>query len=292
MKDGFFPALGTPMDDDGCVVASSLQLHIEDQLNGNASGLLVMGSMGIQAAIKNSEYTRVAQVAAQAANGACPLFVGVMDNSASRVLERIEALKGLNLDGVVATTPFYSGLNQAEVKRFFELISERSPFPVYMYDLPAVTQTKIEAPTAAQLMELDNIAGIKTGDLPTARVLNRLRLQRKARFNILFSGLDVFDFAYSGGLRMQLDGMFACTTPIAKKLYENLEQGNLSAAGQCLDEVLLLRNTFVEVGVMSGFSYAMNLLGFAGSFTPDYAVELSGQQKDAVKQCMQQLKLI
>lgn len=292
MKDGFFPALGTPLDDEGCVVASSLQLHIEDQLTGQASGLLVMGSMGIQAAIKKSEYTRVAQVAAQAANGACPLFVGVMDNSASRVLERIEALKGLNLDGVVATTPFYSGLNQAEVKRFFEIISERSPYPVYMYDLPVVTKTKIEAATATQLMKLDNIAGIKTGDLTTARVLQRVQPQRKTRFDILFSGLDVFDFAYSGGLRMQLDGMFACTTPIAKKLYENLEQGNLSVAGQCLDEVLLLRNTFVEVGVMSGFSYAMNLLGFAGSFTPDYAVELSGQQKDAVKQCMQQLKLI
>ncbi|MBP1993180.1 dihydrodipicolinate synthase family protein [Paenibacillus eucommiae] len=292
MKNGFYPALGTPLDENGNVIASSLSLHVEDQIKGNAAGLLVMGSMGNQSSIKNSEYAKVAQIATEAAKGACPVFVGVMDNSIDRVLERIESLKGLNIDGVVATTPFYYGLNQSDVKRFFEGIAAASPFPVYMYDLPGVTKTKIDAGTAAQLMTVNNIVGIKTGDLPTARVLHRLQPETNPNFDILFSGLDVFDAAYGFGLTKQLDGMFSSTTPINAKLYDSLAQGDMATASQCLDDILLLRNTFISVGVFAGFSYSMNLLGFSGSFAPDYSAVLDDAQKETVKQCMTQLKLI
>ncbi|GGD51948.1 dihydrodipicolinate synthase family protein [Paenibacillus nasutitermitis] len=292
MRDGFYPAIGTPLDEQGNVIVSSLKLHVEDQLTADPAALLVMGSMGNQPTVKNSEYAKVAQIAVDAAKGDCPVFVGVMDNSIERVLDRINSLKDLKIDGVVATTSFYFGMNQSEVQRFFEQIAASSKFPVYMYDLPGVTKTKIEVSTATQLMQLDNIVGIKTGDLPTARELHRTQQQNGTNFDVLFSGLDVFDVAYGYGLTKQLDGMFACTTPINKRLYTSLAAGDQKMASQCLDDILLLRNTFVSVGVFNGFTYAMNLLGFEGGFGPDYNIKLDSAAQDKVKQCMLQLKLI
>ena len=46
MKKGFYPALGTPLEMDGTFCADSMTTQIEQQIGAEASGLLVMGSMG------------------------------------------------------------------------------------------------------------------------------------------------------------------------------------------------------------------------------------------------------
>ncbi|HHV95650.1 MAG TPA: hypothetical protein GXX37_04110 [Clostridiaceae bacterium] len=56
-----------------------------------------------------------AKDAKEAVKGRIPLFVGVMDNSMVRVKDRIDSLNGLAIDGVVATTPFYSKCTDEEI---------------------------------------------------------------------------------------------------------------------------------------------------------------------------------
>lgn len=292
LDSGFITALGTPLDETGAVVASSLSRHVEDQVEHGAAGLLVMGSMGMQAMIRQSEYAKVARVAAEAAGGKCPVYVGVMDNSIARVRDRIAVLSGLPIDGVVATTPFYHVLNQQEVYAFFVQLAAGSPFPVYMYDLPGVTKTKITTETAARLMSVPNMAGIKTGDLAMARVLHRMSGDVAPGFAVLFSGLDVFDVAYGYGLSRQLDGMFACTVSLTQTLYERLEAGDAVAAGRCLDHMLELRNLFLEVGLSGAFTLAMNVLGFPGYFGADYSAPLTEAGAVRVKETIRRIGLV
>jgi 4-hydroxy-tetrahydrodipicolinate synthase len=291
IKNGFYTALGTPVDAYGNLVKSSLEQHVKDQVEYNASGLLVMGSMGLEPYIKQFEYTKVAKVAVEAAKGKCAVFVGAMDNSVARVEERIKSLERLKIDGVVLTTPFYMISSQDELKSYFTRIAAISPFPIYLYDLPGVTKTKINADTVEYLMEDDNIKGIKTGDIVTARVLMRSK-KKKNDFSIFFSGLDIFDVAYKYGIKMNLDGMFSCTHPIADKMYSFMEQGDYCAGAACLDEILTLRNLFIEVGVMRGFSYAMNLMGYEGYFCPDYTIEGKEEEFACIKEFLKEHNLI
>ena len=290
IKNGFYTALGTPVDAYGNLVKSSLEQHVKDQVEYNASGLLVMGSMGLEPYIKQSEYTKVAKVAVEAAK-VNVLFLGAMDNSVARVEERIKSLERLKIDGVVLTTPFYMISSQDELKSYFTRIAAISPFPIYLYDLPGVTKTKINADTVEYLMEDDNIKGIKTGDIVTARVLMRSK-KKKNDFSIFFSGLDIFDVAYKYGIKMNLDGMFSCTHPIADKMYSFMEQGDYCAGAACLDEILTLRNLFIEVGVMRGFSYAMNLMGYEGYFCPDYTIEGKEEEFACIKEFLKEHNLI
>ncbi len=296
MRAGFYTALGTPLDDNGDFVVASFHMHVEDQVGAGASGLLVMGSMGQQASVKNSEFVKIARTGVEAAKGRSPVFAGVMDNSFSRVMERIRGLEGLKLDGVVATMPYYFKLNQSEALRFFTATAQASPFPVYLYDLPSVTQTRIEPATLLELMKVPNIAGIKTNDLNLSRMLQKAHLPPAAPadgdFQLMFSGLDVFDIAYGYGITKQLDGMFACTAPLTKRLYAALSSAHREEAAQILNDIVRLRDQLVAVGVFPGFSHAMNLLGFKGNFAPDYAGVLDAQAKEAVRACMQQIGLI
>jgi dihydrodipicolinate synthase/N-acetylneuraminate lyase len=292
MINRFYPALGTPLDSMGNVVFNSLNKHVEDQVNKKAAGLLVMGSMGIQPVIKNSEYVKVAQIVVEAAHGSCPVYVGVMDNSIARVKDRLNSLNDLQLDGVVATLPYYFQSTQEEMKTFYRSIADASSFPLYLYDLPGVTQCKIQAATVISLMSHPNIAGIKTGDIVLARVLSRKQPEVNPDFQIIYSGLDSFDIACTYGISRNLDGMFSCTSDTTVTMYAALNEGNNKLAADCLDKIVGLRDVFVEVGVFPGFTHAMNLLGFEGNFHPDYASELNLHQAEKVKAFMQHMKLI
>ncbi|MFD0713541.1 dihydrodipicolinate synthase family protein [Paenibacillus sp. GCM10027626] len=292
MSHSFYPALGTPLDQEGNLLVNSFVQHIEDQMNHKAEGLLIMGSMGIQPNIKDEQYGKVAEIGVQAVKGQRSVYVGVMDNSIARVQDRIERLRGLRLDGVVATAPFYFASSQGEAQAFYRAIADSSPFPLYLYDLPGVTQCKLQAATVIQLMQHANIAGIKTGDLALARVLYRHVQESDSAFEVIYSGLDTFDAAYQYGITKTLDGMFSCTAETSERMYAALQAGEHELVAQQLDLIIGLRNVFVEVGVFPGFTHAMNLLGFAGNFHPDYCPPLNGQQAERVKQYMQHMKLI
>jgi 4-hydroxy-tetrahydrodipicolinate synthase len=286
MKDGFFPALGTPIDEFGNLNISSMRKQVDDQIQAGASGLLVMGSMGCEPAMKQSEYAKIAKTVVDTANGRTPVLVGVMDNSIANVTDRINMLKDLKLEGVVATTPFYFGCTQQDLKRFFGKIAQNSPYHVYIYDLPGVTKNVINVETIEDIISDKKFAGIKTGNIFTARALKRSQ-KCDDNFNIVYSGLDAFDVAYCYGIRKNLDGMFSCTPYTANTMYTSLKNGDTKKAAECLDDILALRNLFITIGVMRGYTYSMNLLGYEGIFASDYEYAYNKADFEKVKDFME-----
>ena len=270
MKQGFFPALGTPLDKEGNVLKQSFTKQIEHQIQAGASGLLVMGSMGIEPYIRNSVYPGVARCGVEAAKGQAPVLVGVMDTCISRVLDRVDALNDLRIDGVVSTVPYYNAMNQSQVVKFYTALADSSKFPVYLYDLAVVTKTRTMPETVMKLWKHPNIRGIKTGNLVTARLLLNSP-EKPDGFDIVYSDLDTFDVAYQYGIDKNLDGMFACAPKTAKKMYAALREQRNAEATACLDAIVGLRDIFVESGsVLGAFTFAMNDLGYEGSFHMDY----------------------
>ena len=284
LTNGFYTALGTPLDNEGNLVANSLKKHLEQQIEIGASGLLLMGSMGIEAYLKNSTFKEAARVAAETVNGRTPLFVGAMDNSIAKVMEKIDMLNGLNIDGVVLTTPFYATLTDAEVVNWFSTIADKSPFPIYLYDLAVVTKTKIKLCALEKLINHKNIKGIKTVDWEMIQAVGRKFPD--ADFECLYSGLDNFDYANMMGITKNLDGMFCCTPKNGKAAFDCIKADDLKGARVHLDNILLMRDTMISLGLMRSFTYLMNELGFEGNFHQDYTLPLSDETKAILKATM------
>ena len=287
LKKGFYTALGTPLDRNGNIVADSLVKEINMQIEAGASGLLLMGSMGIEASIKNSAYKEAVKVAADAVAGRVPLFVGAMDNSIERVKDRIDMIKEYSFDAVVLTTPFYSVSPDAENANFFEKVADYSPKPVFLYDLAVVTKQKITYPMVQRLAKHPNIKGIKSGDIVLARqVKNNL-----PDFEFLFSNIDIFDVAMSYGIDKVLDGMFSSTPKNSKKFIEAAWSGDMTNSAKYLDNILKLRDFWIVNGpLMFAFTQAMNLLGMDGIYCNDYTyVAENPELKAAVEGCMKKI---
>ena len=285
MKDGFYPALGTPTDANGQLVASSFEQQIHLMIEAGAQGLLCMGSMGRMETITDREYPAIAKACVGMVSQKVPVMVGVMDCSLSRVMERINALGNIGIDGVVATMPFYSRLNEKNAINFFNLLANSSRYPVYLYDLPSVTQLPFSDNMLNELSKQSNIKGVKTGNLQLISAFLR-NPARREDFTVFYSGLDLFDVAVRSGVAKNLDGMFTCTPYNSGKMYEAAATQEYSRVSECLNNILRLRNLLLKEDLWQAYSYTMNLLGCTGDYHPDYCSAISAAAKEEIRNCM------
>ncbi len=291
LKNGFYPALGTPVDNDGKLIDGSYSKHIDAMISSGAAGVLCMGTMGKMESILNSEYPKIAPKCLQMVSKRVPVMVGVMDCSAARVLDRIDALGNIDIEGVVATPPFYSKVSPDGIVNFFTLIAKKSKYPVFIYDLPPVTQSPVTVDILEPLMKINIIVGIKTANINMILHLLRNNLVRPG-FSIFYSGLDNFDVAIQSGIKKNLDGMFACTPYNTGKMYDDIENGDADIISNHLNNILTLRNIFAKENILAAFSYSMGLLGYPGNYHCDYASTVTDKLKDEIHNQMKNIKEI
>ncbi len=270
MKSGFVPALGTPLDKNGRLCVESFKKQINDQIKAGAVGLLCMGSMGMQACIRQDVCPEVAKAAVEAADGRVPVFVGAMDTSITRAKERMAAMESLDVAGFVFTAPYYSACSRDAMMNFFKEVAAGTKHSILLYDLPSVTQTKITYDMVLELLrDVPNFAGIKSADLQMFRKL-KLNPDVPEDFIMVYSGLDTFDIAYKWGIDKCLDGMCSCTPVNTGKMFEAMEKGDYQTAADCLNKILALRDAFIGWDLWPAYSTTMNLLGYEGTHCPDY----------------------
>lgn len=280
ISHGFYTALGTPIDESGAVIEASLIDQINMQIAADASGLLLLGSMGMEPCIVGGECARAAKLASGAVNGRVPLFVGVMDNSVRGIIERIDSLKGLKVDGAVLTAPYYFTTDMGTLVSYFTAIADHSHIPIYLYDLPVATKHKLSYAAVKELSAHRNIAGIKTADLP---MILRLIAECGSDFITYYSDLEYVDIGWTAGSKRFLDGMFACAPANSKKLASALKSGDMRAAAMYLKNIVDMRVVMARFDVFPSFTYLMNLLGLSGRFAPDYTRTVSGEAEEILK---------
>ena len=291
MKNGFYPALGTPTDDNGILNETSYEKGTELMIASGAAGVLCMGSMGNMVAIRNSEYAKTASVCVRTVAKRIPVMVGVMDCSVNRILDRIEALNNIEIEGVVTTAPYYYKLNAGEIINFYSMLSKHSRYSLFIYDLPSVTQSSITKDILMPLMKIQNIKGIKTANINLILDLMRNNAVR-SDFSIFYSGLDSFDAAIKSGIRKNLDGMFTCTPYNSRIMYEDFENGDDLKISMHLNNILNLRNIMLKGDIFPSYSYAMELLGCPGNYHPDYDKQVPDKLKEEIFNYMKLIKEI
>ena len=284
LQKGFYCALGTPLDCDGNIIKQSLDAHIESQIAAGASGLLLMGTMGMLGCIRSDQYRIAIEIAVKAVRNRVPLLVGAADNSIARVKERLDVLNNYDVS-IVLTAPYYFSMTQQTAMNYFKAAASLTDHPVYLYDHPFTARYKLTYADVVKLADVENIKGIKTGDAVLIKALHDTKGLKKD-FTPIFSNSDLFTMGYTYGIHHFLDGIFACFPKTIQATQAAFNKGDFETGKANLNRMMKARDEMFVVGIWPAFSYAMNLLGFEGLFCPDYEPELSEEQKDLVKSIM------
>ena len=158
---GVIPPVIIPLKEDRTLDDASFERSINRMIDAGISGLFFLGSSGEVAFLTSEERLHVIKVALDIVAGRVPVLVGVIDMETLRVIEKIEQLKGLPIDALVATAPFYALGGPRETERHFDVLRQHTDLPIFAYDLPVCVHTKLTPDLLMRLAKKGTIQGVK-----------------------------------------------------------------------------------------------------------------------------------
>lgn len=155
-------AMVTPFDAQGAVDTETLTSLVEFMIAGGVEYLVVLGTTGETATLDHDEKQLIFSHVAGVNAGRIPLVAGIGGNDTRSV---VADLKGFDLhgyDAVLSVSPYYNKPNQEGLFRHYKAVSEASPLPVMMYNVPGRTGMNVTAETTIRIArECPNIFATK-----------------------------------------------------------------------------------------------------------------------------------
>ena len=155
-------ALITPFHSDGSIDLSALDHLVEYQIKGGADFLCIMGTTAETPTLTSSEKQLLREHLVQRVAGRVPLLMGCGGNSTAAVVDELKSGDWSGIDGILSVCPYYNKPSQEGIYQHYRAISNASPLPIVLYNVPGRTGINMTAETTLRLArDFENIVAIK-----------------------------------------------------------------------------------------------------------------------------------
>ena len=161
-------ALVTPFNNDKSVDYEGLENLLNHVINGGVDYLVLMGTTGESTTLSKTERMEVVDFCKKINNGRLPIVLGIGGNNTMQVVADIKAANLENIAAILSVSPAYNKPSQEGIYQHYKMISESSPLPIIVYNVPGRTSSNISAATTVRLAtDFKNIVGVKeaSGDM-------------------------------------------------------------------------------------------------------------------------------
>ncbi|MCF6180953.1 4-hydroxy-tetrahydrodipicolinate synthase [Lutibacter sp.] len=183
-------ALVTPFNEDKSVDYKALENLVNYQIENGINYLVVLGTTGEPATLTKDEKEQVKNTIIKTTNGRLPLVLGIGGNNTQAVIDEINTTDLSAFSAILSVSPYYNKPTQEGIYQHFKMISEHSPKPIIVYNVPSRTGSNILPKTILRLAKnCDNIIGIKeaAGDIVQAMTI----IKNKPTDFLVISGDDM-----------------------------------------------------------------------------------------------------
>ena len=180
----------TPFHSDGSIDWDSLKNVIQFLSAGKVEYLVVMGTTGENVTISREEKQEVFSFVAEHNEAGLPLMAGIGGNNTQEVIEGLKKTKLEGYQGILSVSPYYNKPNQEGIFHHYKMISDASPLPVVMYNVPGRTGMNVSAETTLRIAEdCRNIIATKEASGSMEQIMQIIKY-KPAGFDVI-SGDDV-----------------------------------------------------------------------------------------------------
>lgn len=213
---GIWPALVTPITEEGEVNVSAAESLIEALLATGIGGLYVCGGTGEGVLLPPRVRRQMAEVAIGAVSHAVPVMVHVGTADTPTAVELARHAASAGADAVSAVPPFYySYPHQAIVEHYRAIATASSSLPLFIYYIPGATGVTMTPEQILDICAVDGVAGLKYTAEDLGCLERLLILRDPARLTI-FAGPDpLFLACYALGV----EGAIGTTYNVMPRLY-------------------------------------------------------------------------
>jgi 4-hydroxy-tetrahydrodipicolinate synthase len=160
---GLYTPLVTPFTEDDRVDLDALERLAAAVIDEGAAGIVALATTGEATSLTADERDAViACCASVCLDKHAALIVGAGTNDTRVTIERHEALAHVaGATASLAVVPYYVRPSEQAIVKHFELVAERSPVPVLIYNIPYRTGRGLGAESLLELAAVEGIAGAK-----------------------------------------------------------------------------------------------------------------------------------
>lgn len=155
-------ALVTPFHKDGSIDFKCFKKVIENIITQKADYLVPLGTTGESVTLNAGEKQAVIDFVLEVNDGRRPIVLGLGGNSTQAIVSQIAQTNFEGIDAILSVSPYYNKPNQKGLYQHYKMISNESPVPIILYNVPGRTGSNMTAETTLSLSsDFDNIIGIK-----------------------------------------------------------------------------------------------------------------------------------
>ena len=159
--EGIIVPMVTPLHSNGELDKKGTERLIKHLIHGGVHGIFILGTTGEASSLKPSLTKELIELSCKETNGRTKMLVGISHTATDVSLKLAGLAKDAGADAVVALTPYYFYLDQAELEQYYTHLADESPLPVFIYNFPRMTKLNLEPETVEKLALHPNIIGLK-----------------------------------------------------------------------------------------------------------------------------------
>jgi len=138
--------------------------------------LFVLGTTGEGDSMSAQQREMLLKLVVREVKGRLKLFAGLTGNSLCESIEDARKYAGFGADYLVVKLPSYYPIGADQMLRYFEIIADSTPLPLYIYNIPTTTHHSIPLSIIENLSHHPNIAGLKDSERDIIRLNESVRL--------------------------------------------------------------------------------------------------------------------
>ena len=182
---GVLVALVTPLDESGELDVTALDRLLERALGAGVVGVSPNGSIGEGPRQNRDQRLRMITAVRDRVPDGFPVIPAVPVNAVDEAIEELHAVGLHGATAAMVAPPSYYPAGEADMERLYLTLAERSPVPLVLYNIPAMTKTQITPAVVASLARHPRVIAMKDSSRDLEYLQAAVYAVEDAEFQIL-----------------------------------------------------------------------------------------------------------
>ncbi|MDD3787993.1 MAG: 4-hydroxy-tetrahydrodipicolinate synthase [Petrimonas sp.] len=159
---GMGVALVTPFKKDKSVDFDALEKLVDFHLQNDTDYIVALGTTAETPTLAKEEMNDIVRVIVRKVDGRIPVVMGVGGNNTARVIRKLQRYDFSGVSAILSVTPYYNKPTQEGLFQHYRALSEVSPLPIILYNVPGRTGVNMTAETTLRIaQECKNVIAVK-----------------------------------------------------------------------------------------------------------------------------------
>jgi len=254
-------ALITPFKADLTIDFDGLGKIVDNQIENRIDYLVVLGTTAETSTLNQIEKQQLVDFVCDRVGGRIPIVVGVGGNNTQLVIDSLQSMDLSKADAILSVVPYFSKPTQEGLYQHYMAITNASPLPVILYNVPGRTSVSLSAETTLRLAHAtDKIIATKEASGNFGEITKILR-DKPAGFSVL-SGDDSIIVPM---MAIGAEGVISVAANVVPKAVADMThlalEGNFTAAALLHQRLQKLCDVLFVEGNPGGAKAALHSIG-------------------------------